>query len=472
MSDYDLVIVGMGSGGMPAAEFAVTLGLHVAVVERGRVGGDCLWTGCVPSKALLASAKVAQHLRTADRWGLPAVDGLTIDTALVWRRIHEVRQRIASSDDDPARFEGLGIEVVHGDARLADPNTVEVDGRRLTARFILVCTGSRPTEIPVPGLAEAGYVTSETIFDRDSAPSSLVMIGGGPICIELSQGLHRLGVPVTVLQKRPGILPRDEPELAARLAGILTGEGLDLQLNVDTQRVLVADGGTKVVEATQNGRPRRWEASELFVAAGRSPNVEGLGLEALGIEVKRSGIVTDDRMRTSQKTVYAAGDVAGRALFTHAAAYEAVRAVRDMFFPGRGTAGNTIPWCTFTDPELAHVGMTQAEARAEFGDEEVHVWKLDLAHSDRARADGTDDGAVWVVTGPRGKVVGGHILAAGAGEMIHELALAEKEGLRVSDLAGVVHVYPTLSTSIGQLAAESAFEGAVRIRRLTRFLAP
>jgi pyruvate/2-oxoglutarate dehydrogenase complex dihydrolipoamide dehydrogenase (E3) component len=454
---------------MPAAEFAATIGLKVAVVERGRVGGDCLWTGCVPSKALLASAKVAHHLRTAERWGLPPVDVPPIDTGPVWRRIKDVQQRIASSDDDPARYEKMGVELVHGTARLVDGTTVEVDGRRLTTRFVLLCTGSRPASPPLSGLADAGYLTSETFFELERCPASLVFIGGGPIAVELAQACSRLGVEVTVLQKGPGILPRDEPELAQRLAALLLDEGLDLRLGVDAKAVEVLPDGRKVVVADVGGRSERFEADEVFVGAGRVPNVEGLGLEALGIGTGPRGIETDDRGRTTVKTVYAAGDVAGRTLFTHSAAYEGVRAVRDMFFPGKGTLGATIPWCTFTDPELAHVGLTSAEATARYGDES-HVWRLELAHSDRARADGAEQGVIVLVTGPKRRIVGGHILSPSAGELIHEVALAEAQDLRIDDLAGLVHVYPTLATSIGMLAAESVFDQAARIRRVTRFL--
>ncbi|MEJ7764046.1 MAG: FAD-dependent oxidoreductase [Acidimicrobiales bacterium] len=479
MADLDLVIVGMGSGGMPAAEFAMTLGLKVAVVERDRVGGDCLWTGCVPSKALLASAKVAHHVRHADRWGLPLFEAPKVDTARVWRRIKEVQRQIATTDDDPARYEAMGVELVHGAARLVDGNTVEVGDRRLASRFVLLCTGSRPATPQIPGLAEAGYLTSETFFEQERCPESLVFIGGGPISIELAQACNRLGVQVTVLQKGPGILPRDEPELAERLASILVEEGIDLRLGAEVQAVEPGHDGQKVVVATVAGDeggapldggdgPARFEAIDIFVGVGRSPNVKGLGLEDLGIRVGPRGIETDDRGRTAVKTVYAAGDVAGRTLFTHSAAYEGIRALRDMFFPGKGTVDATVPWCTFTDPELAHVGLTGAEAKEQYGDD-AHVWRMDLDHNDRARSDGTDQGAILIVTGPRRRIVGGHILSPAAGELLHELALAEAKGMRIDDLAGLMHVYPTLASSIGALAAESVFDNAARIRKVTKF---
>ena len=469
MARYDLVIVGMGSGGMVASEFAATLGLRVAVVERGRVGGDCLWTGCVPSKALLASAKAAHTMRVADRYGLPSVVP-EIDTSLVWKRIRAVQQEVATTDDDPARYRAMGIEIVAGAARLTGPNTVQVtaaDGsaRELETRFVLVCTGSRPAVPPIEGLREAGFVTSENLFELERGPGSVVMIGGGPIAVEMAQGFARLGIGVTVLQRGPGILPRDEPDLVEVLTRILRDDGVDLRLNVETTRVTV-EGGQKVVHGTEAGEPSQWGAEELLVAVGRRPNVDGLGLEEVGVNMSPKGVIVDQRMRTSVPSIYAAGDVAGRFLFTHSAAYEGVRAIRDMFFPGKGTVTDFVPWCTFTDPELAHAGLTAAEARKRHGDD-VEVWRLDLAHSDRARADAAAEGAVVIVTHDK-KVVGAHILAPSAGEMIHELALAISQGLKFSDVASMIHVYPTLSTSIGQLAAEAAFEGAKRLRWLVR----
>jgi pyruvate/2-oxoglutarate dehydrogenase complex dihydrolipoamide dehydrogenase (E3) component len=467
---YDLVIVGMGSGGMVSAEFAATLGLHVAVVERGRMGGDCLWTGCVPSKALLASAKAAHTMRHADMYGLPAVDP-EVDTEAVWKRIRAVQASIAETDDDPQRYTAMGVEIIRGSAKLGGPNVVKVvaaDGsqQELESRFILLCTGSRPAVPSLEGLVEAGFLTSESVFELVRVPRSVTMLGGGPIAVEMAQGLSRLGIRTTVLQKGPTILPRDEPELVALLTAKLIDEGVELFVNVETTNVTV-EGGHKVVRGMHEGQPATWSAEELFVAVGRRPNIEDLGLEAVGVKTGPRGVEVDERMRTTVPSVYAAGDVAGRYLFTHSAGYEAVRAVRDMFFPGKGRATNLVSWCTFTDPELAHTGLTIKEAKDRYGDE-VDVWRLDLSHSDRARAESATTGSIIVVTAKKARVVGAHILAPGAGEMIHELALAISQELKLSEVASLIHVYPTLSTSIGQLAAEVAFEGAKRLRWLVR----
>ncbi len=464
---YDLVIVGVGSGGMMAAELAASLGLQVAAVERSRVGGDCLWTGCVPSKALLASAKVAHHLRTADRWGLPALDPLEIDTSLVWKRIRATQAQIATTDDNPERFRQLGVEVVFGTARLAGPHAVEVDGRVLPTRYVLLCTGSRPAAPPIPGLAEAGYLTSENVFELEQAPRSVVAVGGGPVAIEMAQGLTRLGVAVTVLQRGPGILTKDEPELVAMLSERLREEGVDLQLNVSVERVTVEDG-RKLVHARRDGQEVQFVAEDVLVGVGRKPNIEELGLDGVGVTVGERGIEVDERMRTSVPSIYASGDVAGRYLFTHSASHEAVRAVRDMFFPGKGVVSELVPWCTFTDPELAHAGSTEAEAGQAYGHERVVARRIDLSHSDRARADGHPDGRIIAVCGPNDRLLGAHILAPNAGEMIHELAYLVSGKGRLNQLSKLVHVYPTLSTSIGQLAAQSSFDNAKRLRWLVK----
>ena len=461
MASYDLIVIGMGSAGMVAAELAPKLGITVAVAERGRIGGDCLWTGCVPSKALLASAKAAHTLRHAADYGLGPVD-VRVDSVRVWARIRAVQERIRAADDNAERFEAEGVDVLAGPARLTSPTTVRVGDDEHDTRFVLLATGSRPATPPIDGLHEAGFETSETIWERERAPASLVVIGSGPIAIELAQALQRLGTPVTVLERSDGVLGRDEPALAARVAARLRAEGVDLRTGVEVERVSVRDG-RKVVHAGAD----EWAADELFVGAGRTPNVEGLGLEEAGVEVGERGVVVDDRLRSSVKSVYAAGDVAGRFLFTHSAGYEASRAIRNMFFPGSSKHAYLVPWCTFTDPELAHAGLTEEQARAEHGDDAVRVWRHDLEHSDRARADGADDGEVRIVTA-KGRIVGAHVLAPSAGEIIGELALAIDRGLDLADLAGVVHVYPTLAIAIQQLAAEAAYEDAQKYRFLVR----
>ena len=449
---YDLVIVGMGSAGMAAAEFAATLELRVAVVDRRRPGGD-LWTGSVPTKALVASARTAHAVRHAARFGIGAAPP-TIDLPTVWRRVREVQEAIASTDDHPDRYAAMGLEIVTGDATLTGPNEVTVEGcdgvgggrRVLQTRFVLLCTGSRAVVPDVPGLADVEVLTDETLFALERPPSSAIVLGGGPMGVELAQAFIRLGMATTIVQDGPSLLPRDEQGLVSVLTGVLRSEGIEVLLDA---------------------RP---------TAARREPDgtvvLDGLGLEALGIDVRTGagvgvgGVTVDERARTAFRTVYAVGDVTDGDRFAHAAGHAAVRAVRDMFFPGRAPVAEVVPWCTFTDPELAHAGLTADEAEARFG-EDVDVWRVDLRHNDRARADEAAEGAIVVVTAKE-RVVGAHVLAPAAGELIHELALAIQQGLKLNEIAALVHVYPTMATSVGMLAAESAHEKAQRYRWLVR----
>ncbi|MGH2947807.1 MAG: FAD-dependent oxidoreductase [Solirubrobacteraceae bacterium] len=318
-------------------------------LERDRIGGDCLWTGCVPSKALLASARVAQAMRTAGAFGVRPVEP-DVDLEAVWRRIRAIQDDIAASDDDPARYEALGAEVVPGEGRLAGPTAVAVGDRLPHTRYVLLCTGSRPLAPPVPGLEQAGYVTSESLFALERVPRSVVVVGGGPIGTEMAQGLRRLGVAVTLLQRGPRLLPREEPELAELLAGRLAGEGVDVRLRVDIERVEVQEG-LKVVHAG----PDRIAAEEILVATGRAPSLEALGLEQAGVERGTRGVVVDGRMRSSVPSVYAAGDAA-RALPVHPLRGSRGRARRARHvLPG--------PWPGAGAGAVVHVHRSRARPR-------------------------------------------------------------------------------------------------------------
>jgi pyruvate/2-oxoglutarate dehydrogenase complex dihydrolipoamide dehydrogenase (E3) component len=467
--DYDLVIVGMGSAGLVAAEFAArVLGLKVAAVERERLGGDCLWTGCVPSKAVLASAKLAHAMRTAGRLGLPAVDE-RIDTSAVWGRIRSVQEQIAASDDNPRRYEQMGVEVIFGTARLRGRHTVEVDGRRLDTRFVLLCTGSRPRVPDIAGLAAVGYVSSETVFELDRMPSSVLFIGGGPTAVEMAQAMRRLGAEVTILEQQERLLLRDEPELTENLTRLLKREGVNVRVGVNLEHA-TRENGSKALHGTEAGARRTWTAEEIFVAVGRQPVIEELNLQRAGIAVGSGSLELDDRLRTTASSVYAAGDLTGGSLFTHSAAHEAVMAVRNMFFPGRQRVAERVPWCTFTEPELSRAGLTVAEATERYGERRVEVRRIDLARSDRARAEGSTEGRL-VLVAVRGRLVGAHALAPNAGELIHELWLAIRLKVKVRRLAEMVHVYPTISTSVAQLSAEAAFDVARRLRWMARLRA-
>jgi pyruvate/2-oxoglutarate dehydrogenase complex dihydrolipoamide dehydrogenase (E3) component len=455
--DYDVVIIGVGSGGMIAGEVAAKMGVKAALVERHRVGGDCLWTGCVPSKALLASAKAAHTVRHADAYGLSVNAAVESDTAGVWNRIRRIQEEIAETDDSPDKYKPLGVDLLVGEAAFDGLHRVRVGERVIACRFALVCTGSRPAAPTIDGLPNVGYLTSENVFELERAPQSLLIVGGGPIGVEMAQGMNRLGVTTTVLQRASRILERDEPELADILLRKLRSEGVTVELGVELLSA-ERDGSEKVVKGRVGEKDVVWRAEEVLVAAGRMPNIESLNLDRVGVRTGRRGIVVDENLRTTAGWIYAAGDCVGRFLFTHNAAADAVTALRNMFFPGSAKAAGIVPWTTFTDPELAHVGMTEAEGKKKLGRDGYRVYEWELSHSDRARAEGATEGRIIAVTDSKFKVVGAHILAPSAGEMISQFTLALNQGLRLTpDFGNLIQVYPTFSTSVSQLAAEATY---------------
>ena len=455
--EFDLAIIGGGSAGLLAAQVAPKLGLRAALIERSRLGGDCLWTGCVPSKALLASAKAAHILRNAGKYGLPAHEP-EIDTAAVWRRIREIQESIAAGEDSPEAVRDGGADVIFGEATLADAHTVRVGERTLTARYILICTGSRPATPPIDGLQDVGFLSSENLFQQERAPDSLLIVGGGPIGVEMAQAMNRLGVKVTLLEMAGGILARDEPTLTALLTEVLRDEGVDVQTNVQLLRASLDNGG-KVLQGTLAGEERSWSAAEILVTAGRTPNIDSLRLDDAGVRVGPRGIIVDKKLRSSVKSVYAVGDCAGRFLFTHTAGAETAAALRNMFYPGTQDAPEIVPWTTFTDPELAHVGMTSDEARAARGEDQVRVYERDIGLSDRGRAESAPPGRVIVVADTSHKILGAHILAPPAGEMIGQFTLAMAQGIKlIPAFRDLIQVYPTFSTGLAQLTEDAVYE--------------
>lgn len=477
---FDLVVVGMGSGGGLAAELAASLGLKVCAVEGARVGGDCLWSGCVPSKTLLASGRAAHAVRTAGRFGVRAGAEPEVDLDAVWARIADVQAQIAATDDDPEHWRRAGVDVRLGmPARLSGKHTVLVGDEKLTTRFVLLATGSRPALPPISGLAEAQPLTTETLWES-RPPPSLLILGAGATGVELAQGLGRLGVKVTLLESAPRILAGEEPALAATLTDVLRHEGVEIVTGVEIERVTRNDAGSDgnagseedtgsdVGTVTAHGPDgRSWTAAAILVATGRRPAIDGPGLDAAGVAHTELGITVDRSLRTNVRSIYACGDVTGRHLLTPTAAADGARAVRNMFFPGRDRSEVAVARATFTDPEIASVGLTEEQACGAHGADAVQVWSLPLRETDRGRIDRATDGALLVVT-VKGRVVGGHGLAPAAGELIGELALAVREKAKLADLGSIVHVYPAYATAIAQLGGRAAFSGAQRLRFLVR----
>jgi pyruvate/2-oxoglutarate dehydrogenase complex dihydrolipoamide dehydrogenase (E3) component len=448
---YDIIAIGGGTAGLVTAAGAAGLGARVALVERAKLGGDCLWTGCVPSKALIGSARIAQAFRDAASFGVEPAEP-EVNAARVLESVREVRARI-QPHDDPARFRAMGVDVIEGSARFVSPTEIEVDGRRLSGRRFLIATGSRAAVPPIKGLAETGYYTHETAFDRDTIPRSVAIVGGGAIGIEFAQAYRRLGVEVTVVEMLDQILFKEEPELATRLRVILETAGIRILTERRVQHVS-REGEMARLTVVGSAGEELIEAHEVFVSTGRHPNIEDLGLDRAGVETGRTGVLVDDRLRTSRKHIFAAGDVTGGLLFTHVADHEARTVVRNALFPGLSRIRyDVIPWCTFTDPELAHVGLTEAEARERHGDR-VRTFTYELRDLDRAVTDRADEGCVKLVADPRGRILGGHILASSAGTMIVEVALAMRHGIKLAALSSLVHPYPTMSEAVRRTAHE------------------
>lgn len=460
----DICVIGAGSAGLSVAAGAAQMGADTVLIEKDRMGGDCLNTGCVPSKSLLAAARAAQGVREAGRFGIRAGEP-EVDFEAVRAHVHGVIAAIAPHDSQE-RFTDLGVRVLRAAARFTDPRTVEAGGFTIRARRFVLATGSRAAVPPVPGIGTVPYLTNETIFERTEAPGHLVVLGGGPVGIEMAQAHRRLGARVTVVEAAD-ILSREDPELVGVVRRRLAGEGVDLRERARASRITTVPGGI-ALELEGGGRI---EGSDLLVATGRRPVLDGLGLEAAGIGHTPRGVTTDARLRTTNRHVFACGDVAGGPQFTHAAGYQAGIVLRNALFrlPARADY-SALPRVTYSDPELAQVGATEAEARSIASD--VRVLRWPFADNDRARAEGVADGLVKVVAGPRGRILGASIAGPHAGELIQVWALALSRGLKLGAVAAMIAPYPTLGEA-GKRAAGAYFTPTLfgpRTRRLVRFL--
>lgn len=459
---YDLAVVGAGSGGITAARFAARAGARVALVEKHRIGGDCTWTGCVPSKALLKVAKVAHQTREASVFGLNTT---TLEPVDLGKVMGYVRRSIAEvyRYEAPEVLRGEGIDVLIGQASFQDANTLAVasakDETTITAKKILLCAGARPSVPSVPGLSEVPYVTYEQVYDLDALPEHLLVVGGGPVGVEMAQAFRRLGSQVSLFQRSVRLIPRDEPEAAETLARILYDEGVTLHLGARVTGVARRDGGGVVVR-TDAGEV---EGEALLVAAGRTPNVDTMDLPRAGVVFTERGVPVDGSLRTSVKHIYAAGDVVGGPQFTHYAGYQAFIAARNALFPGASKGvSESVPWTTFTDPEVARAGLTEAEAHNKYRDGDVGVRVMPMERVDRAVIESDTSGFVKVVHRKNGTVVGATVVAERAGETIHEWALAISKRLKMNDLASTIHVYPTYSIANQQLASAYSVESFLK----------
>lgn len=434
---YDIVIIGGGSAGLVVASAAAQLKAKVALVERHKLGGDCLWFGCVPSKSLIHASRVAYQVKNAARFGI-YTEPPEIEFAKVTGHVQQVIANI-QPHDSPERFRGLGVEVIFGEGKFIDKKTFEVDGQQLTARAFVIATGSRPAIPSVEGLHSADFLTNEKVFDLKERPNSLVIIGAGPIGCELGQAFSRLGSNVTIISSKSHILPKEEPEAALVVQKQFESEGINILKEVRAEKVEVVDGKKQVTAGGKN-----IIVDEILVAGGRLPNIESLNLEVAGVEVGKPGIIVNEKLQTTNSKIYACGDVIGGYQFTHVAGYEAVVALTNaLFFPISKVNYRVIPWATFTDPELARVGLTEKQAKERYGDD-VCVLKQPFSGVDRAQAEAATTGFCKIITKGNGEILGAHLVGISAGELIHEIVLAMSHKLPVSALTGI-HVYPTLS---------------------------
>ncbi len=442
--DYNLVVIGAGSAGLVASLIAATVKARVALVERHRMGGDCLNTGCVPSKALIRSARIAQYARRAQEFGIAPVD-VQVRFPEVMRRVQDIIATI-EPHDSVERFTGLGVDCVQGDAVIRSPWEVEVDGRRITARNIVIASGARPRVPDIPGLSDIDYLTSDSVWELDELPRRLLVLGAGPIGCELAQAMARLGSKVTLATRADRVLPKEDPDASALVLARFEAEGIDVLVGHEAKRFRRADGDRSCLFAAGDGE-REVAFDRVLLAVGRSANVEGLGLEELGIGLTAGGTLdVDEHLATAMPTIYACGDVAGPYLFTHMASHQAwYAAVNALFGDFRcfKVDYSVVPWATFTDPEVACVGLNQVEARQRGVDVEVTRYALD--DLDRAIADGEAHGFVEVLTARgRDTILGATIVGYHAGELIGEFVLAMKHGIGLNKLLGTIHIYPTL----------------------------
>lgn len=443
----DICVIGGGSGGLSVAAAAAAFGVEVVLLEKGKMGGDCLNYGCVPSKAIIAAGKHARAAVDGKKFGVH-VDKVDVKFDEVNAHIKDVIAGIAPHDS-PERFRSLGVNVIEQAGVFIDADTVQAGDTIIKARRYVIATGSSAFVPPIPGIDEVDYLINETIFEQTTRPDHLIVIGGGPIGMEMAQAHHRLGSKVTVVEGFKA-LGKDDPELAEVVLKRIREEGVEILEDTKVVKLAKAKSGVSVTVETSDGQ-RDVKGSHVLVATGRAANVNGLGLEQAQIEYDRRGIKVGANMRTSNKRVYAIGDVAGGFQFTHVAGYHAGLVVQQILFrlPAKENQ-EIIPWATYTEPELANVGLTEAQAREKYGDT-ISVLKWEYAENDRARAERKTDGLIKIVADKKGRLVGVAIAGAGAGEMINMWALAITNKMKLSNVRGYIPPYPTMS-EIGKRA--------------------
>jgi pyruvate/2-oxoglutarate dehydrogenase complex dihydrolipoamide dehydrogenase (E3) component len=447
---YDLVVLGAGTGGLVSSMIAAGVGARVALVERARPGGDCLWTGCVPSKSLIAAASLAHRMRHADAVGLAPVKP-QIELARVMDHVRGAIRTI-EPQDSPERLRAAGVEVIEAEGRFTGRGMIEAGSRELSYRAAIIATGSEPRLPPIAGLKDAQPLTTDTVWQLRELPARLVVLGGGPVGCELAQAFGRLGAHVTLVEMTDRLLLKEEPRASELIATRLRGEGIDVRLQARASAVRASADGTGREVVINGSTQEAIPFDRILVATGRAPRTQHLGLEVVGVQTDGDGaVVVDSRLRTTAPSIFAAGDVTGLLPFTHVAAHHARVATPNALFHARATVATTIPWATFTDPEVARVGLTEQQARERWGDR-VSVAEFDYANLDRAITAGEAYGFAKLIAGPRQRLVGATIAAPAGGEAIAELTAWISRGETLDAVSRTVHAYPTLAEGAARAA--------------------
>jgi pyruvate/2-oxoglutarate dehydrogenase complex dihydrolipoamide dehydrogenase (E3) component len=441
--DYDIGIIGGGAAGLTVAAGAAQLGAKALLVEKEKtLGGDCLHFGCVPSKTLIRSAHVYHLMKHSERFGLPKVQVPPVNFQQIARRIQRVITTIQQHDSEE-RFCGLGAKVMFGEPVFADEHAIHLDGKKLSAKHWVIATGSSPVAPPIPGLHDTPYLTNKEIFSLDRLPASMTILGAGPIGIEMAQAFNRLGTRVAVVDRADQILLKEDRDMADTVQAVLMAEGVTFYLEASIEAVTAGASGKEATIIDRFGEKRALISDEILVAMGRAPNIQGLGLEAIGVDFDRTGISVDSRLRTSQKHIYAAGDVNGGFQFTHAAGYEGGIVVSNAIFHlPRKTDYTYLPWCTYADPELASIGMNEKTARLKHV--EYSVWTEAFKDNDRSLAEEEKTGTIKMILDDKEKPIGVQILGPRAGDLLSEWVAIFNGKVKLSTLAAAVHPYPTI----------------------------
>lgn len=455
---YDIVIIGGGAGGLFAASVANKLGAKTCLIDKIRLGGDCTWFGCIPSKALLKSAQISKHVNNLSEYGLKSRNKIDLDANNVMSHVQGIVNEIAAHHPHEV-FEKRGIDIIIGPPVFIDRTSIKINNEIVTGKKFILCTGSHPAIPDIEGLDQIDYLTNENIFDLEVLPKSLIVLGGGPVGIELSQAMNRLGVDVTIVKRSEGILPKDDVDVVNVLQESLKKEGLKILTGKKTVRFRKTDKGVTVSLESKDGGKQEIEADRVLVATGRVPNLEGLGLEMAGIKYDEEGLEVNDYLQTTNPNIFACGDIASRYKFSHVAAYQASVSVRNALFKRVAWSKvdySNVTWATFTDPEIAHLGQTEEEVIR--SGKKYKVYTNDYTGSDRAVTDMETEGYVKIITDKKGMLLGAHIAGSNAGEVIQGFLIAKSLKIPVAKLAQVMYIYPTLSELVKKTAAKPLVE--------------